>query len=136
MKKKYLIFLLIPLIAIISGCKNDQLTYKGDTNMNVYEYLLEGNQKYGSDKTQICKSTFKCEPQQIQEKVIIAPTWEVDIFSSHVNDIKHTSGPTGHGYNINELDINGKKVTHITSGIGACNILDATLALAVLLVKK
>lgn len=129
MKKKYLIFLLIPIIAIISGCKNDQLTDKGSTNMNIYEYLLEGNQKYGSDKTQICKSTFKCEPQQIQEKVIIAPTWEVDIFSSHVSNIEHISGPTGHGYNINELDINGKKITHITTGIGACNILDATLAL-------
>ena len=95
MKKKYLIFLLIPLIAIISGCKNEQLQIE-EQNMNIYEYLLEGNQKFGSDKTQICKSTFKCEPQQIQEKVIIAPTWEVDIFSSHVNDIKHISGPTGH----------------------------------------
>lgn len=97
--------------------------------MNIYDYLIAGNQKYGSDKSHICRSNFNCNLEQIQEKVIIAPTWKVNIFSSHVNSIEHISGPSGHGYKINELNINGKKVTYISTGIGACNILDATLAL-------
>ncbi len=110
------------------GCRNTPLE-RNKIDMKIYQYLLEGNQKYDSIKPQICRGNFKCEPEQIQEKVIIAPTWQVDIFSSHVNNIAHISGPTGRGYDISELEINGKKVTYISTGVGACNVLDATLAL-------
>ncbi|MDO4200445.1 MAG: phosphorylase [Clostridia bacterium] len=97
--------------------------------MNIYEYLVEGNKKYGSNKEHICKSNFRCNSCEIQEKVIIAPTWEVDIFKNHVDYIKQISGPTGHGYSIYELIFGDKKVTYIITGVGACNLMDAVLAL-------
>ena len=97
--------------------------------MDVYESLINGNKKYGSNKEHICESNFKCKSFEINEKVIIAPTWKVDIFSNHVDKIKHISGPTGHEYNIYELKIGSDKITYIITGVGACNIIDAVLAL-------
>lgn len=120
---------------LITGCSG-QGTDKQDignsslsSNVNVYDSLIAANEKYGSSKEQICKSNFKCEPSEISENVIIAPTWEVDIFKDHVDSIKHIAGPTGHRYDINELSIGDKKVTYITTGVGACNLMDAVLAL-------
>lgn len=98
-------------------------------NMNLYDSLIAANEKYGSNKENICKSNFKCAPNDISENVIIAPTWEVNIFKDHVNNIKHIAGPTGHGYDIYELSICDKKVTYIITGVGACNLIDAVLAL-------
>lgn len=105
-------------------------------NKKLYDYLICGNEKYGSKKEQICKSNFKCDPSKISENVIIAPTWEVDIFKNHVNNIKHIAGPTGHGYDIYELSIGNKKVTYIITGVGACNLMDAVLALRCTPCKK
>ncbi len=93
-----------------------------------YNFLLAAHQKYGSDERKICKASLKCEPEQIQENVIIAPTWEADVFSSHVDSISNVAPKTCRG-TINELCLNDKKVTFITTGIGACNVLDATLTL-------
>ena len=53
----------------------------------------------------------------------------MDIFKGHVDSIKHIAGPTGHGYDINELAIGDKKITYITTGVGACKLMDAVLAL-------
>lgn len=99
------------------------------SDTKVYENLIAANEKYGSNKDQICKSNFKCEPSEISENVVIAPTWEVDIFKNHVDNVRQIAGPTGHGYTIYELSIGNKKVTYITTGVGACNLMDAVLAL-------
>ena len=50
--------------------------------MDIYESLINGNKRYGSSKEHICQSNFRCKPFEINEKVIIAPTWKVDIFSN------------------------------------------------------
>ena len=97
--------------------------------MDIYESLINGNKRYGSNKDHICESNFKCKSFEINEKVIIAPTWKVDIFSNHVDNIQHISGPTGHGYNIYELKVGSNKITYIITGVGACNLIDAVLAL-------
>ena len=129
-------------IFLIATCGNQQIESKDirneclSGNLSVYDSLISGNKKYGSDRKQICKSNFKCEPSEIRENVIIAPTWRADIFSDYVDGIKHVSGPTGHGYDINELSIGNKKVTYITTGVGACNVLDAVLALGCTPCKK
>lgn len=108
--------------------ENEKNTFS-KVNNGVYDSLIAGNERFGAGKLQICKSNFKCDPCKIQEKVIIAPTWEADIFAGHVDDITHVSGPTGHGYNIYELSIGNKKATYIITGVGACNLMDAVLAL-------
>lgn len=97
--------------------------------VNIYDYLIAGNKKYGSNKEDICRSNFRCNPHEIRENVIIAPTWEEDIFKNHFDHIKQIAGPTGHGYNIYEFIIGDKKVTYIITGVGACNLMDAILAL-------
>ena len=102
----------------------------------VYNFLIEGNEKYGSNRDLICESTFDCSAKDINENVIIAPTWKVDIFEPYVDKINHISGPTGHGYVVNELVIGDQKITYISTGIGDSNILDATLALGCTSCKK
>lgn len=104
--------------------------------MNIYDYLIEGNENYGTDRDTICKSVFKCPKESIQEKVIIAPTWKVDIFKKHVEIIKQISGPTGHGYVVYDLVVNNTKITYISTGVGACKVLDAVLALGCTLCKE
>ncbi len=134
-KNKSLAFAVMILCFLFTmGCSNNNNQTSENTdsktnNINIYDNLIAANEKYGSKKEQICKSNFKCEPSEISEKVIIAPTWEVDIFTNHVDSIKHISGPTGHGYDINQLYIKDKKITYITTGVGACNLMDAVLAL-------
>lgn len=39
--------------------------------MDIYESLINGNKKYGSNKDHICESNFKCKSFEINEKVII-----------------------------------------------------------------
>ena len=40
--------------------------------MDIYESLINGNKRYGSNKDHICESNFKCKSFEINEKVIIA----------------------------------------------------------------
>ena len=114
---------------------NASIKYSGMIVM-IYNFLIGGNEKYDSNRDLICASTFDCSAKDINENVIIAPTWKVDIFKPYVDKINHISGPTGHGYVVNELVIGNKKITYISTGIGDSNILDATLALGCTSCKK
>ncbi len=38
--------------------------------MDIYESLINGNKRYGSNKDHICESNFKCKSSEINEKVI------------------------------------------------------------------
>ena len=38
--------------------------------MDIYESLINGNKRYGSNKDHICESNFKCKSFEINEKVI------------------------------------------------------------------
>lgn len=95
----------------MTGCSirqsMDKIPAKSDAK--IYDSLIAANEKYGSGKEQICKSNFKCDPSEISENVVIAPTWEPDIFKNHADDIKHIAGPTGHGYDIYEISANNGK---------------------------
>lgn len=97
--------------------------------MDIYESLINGNKRYGSNKEHICQSNLRCKPYEIQEKVIIAPTWEVNLFTSYSKSIKHISGSRKFDNYISEIDTLGKKITFITASPGASDILDTILAL-------
>jgi len=97
--------------------------------MDIYESLINGNKRYGSSKEHICQSNFRCKPFEINEKVIIAPTWEVSLFSSYSSAIRHISGSRKFDNYISEIDVFGKKITFITASPGASDILDTILAL-------
>ncbi len=96
---------------------------------SIYDHLIEGNKKYGSSKEQICESNFKCNASEIQEKVIIAPTWEVNLFSEHADSIKHVAGTRKFDNVVSEITIGNNKATFITTNVGACRVFDTVLAL-------
>ncbi len=114
-------------ILYFSGCQKENNKIKDDDK--VYETLVQRNENYGLKKEDTCKSIFKCDISKISETVILAPTWEPEIFKNHVSSINKISGPTGHGFTLYELTQNNQSVTYITIGIGACNLIDAVLAL-------
>lgn len=118
--------LIIPML--FTGCQNKEINKGGDTmNSQVFEAIIQGNEKYGNKRENTCNAVLKCDPSQISEKVILAPTWEPEIFKDHVDSINKISDPTGH--TVYELIQDGKSFTYIMSGIGACNIMDIILAL-------
>ena len=94
----------------------------------VFESLINSIAKIGASKVDICGANFNCEPSKIQKDVIIAPTWEVNIFKNHVDKIIEV-GNSGRGFSVYEIHIKDKKLTYVNTNIGACNILDATLSL-------
>lgn len=104
--------------------------------MNVYNYLISGNAKYGSNKEHICKSSFNCRTSDIQENVIVAPTWGVDLFSEHVDNIRCICECTDHKFSVSELTLGAEKVTYIKTGACASNVLDCVLALGCTLCKN
>lgn len=42
----------------------------------MYNFLIEGNRKYGTPKEMLCQSVLGCNNESIRENVIIAPWWE------------------------------------------------------------
>lgn len=96
---------------------------------SIYNHLIKGNQKYGSSEEEICKSNFKCSASEIQEKVIIAPTWEVNLFSEHTDSIKHIAGTRKFDNVVSEIIVGNNKATFITTNVGACRVFDTVLAL-------
>ena len=39
--------------------------YRLEKSMDIYESLINGNKKYGSNKEHICESNFKCKSFEI-----------------------------------------------------------------------
>jgi purine-nucleoside phosphorylase len=92
----------------------------------IYEYILDGNKKYGTNPIDIVRSSLGCEPEIIQKDVIIAPAWKPELFDNYTNDIKEIYDGI---YKIWNLSIKGKIITYILTGIGAPNVLEVVLAL-------
>lgn len=100
----------------------------------IYDWLLQGNERFGTKMHDICLNVLKCEPEQIHEHVIIAPWWQPDIFINFgaavdkAFDGEHTKVWNMH---ISEFDF-----TYIRTGIGAPVVGDTTLALGCTPCKK
>jgi hypothetical protein len=48
---------------------------------------MNGNEKFGIKKIDLCHSRLGCEPNDIGKNVILAPWWEPDMFRDSVEDI-------------------------------------------------
>jgi purine-nucleoside phosphorylase len=95
--------------------------------MTAYERILNGNKEFGTNKNDIVKGAFKCEPQMIEKNVIIAPVWRPEIFLDHVDKITQTVDGI---YKIWNISIKEQNITYIVTGIGAPVVMDAVLALS------
>jgi purine-nucleoside phosphorylase len=92
----------------------------------IYEYILNGNKHFGTSEVDICWATFNCEPDTIQENVIIAPVWKPELFIDCVENIISVVDKI---YKLWNLSIQNKEITYIVTGIGAPNVMEAVLAL-------
>jgi len=92
----------------------------------IYEYILNGNKKFGTNPIDIVRSSFQCEPEMIQNDVIIAPAWKPDLFADYIDGMNQVFDGIQKIWN---LSLKNKTVTYILTGIGAPNILEAVLAL-------
>jgi uridine phosphorylase len=100
---------------------------KNGGNMKMlYEYILNGNRKFGTNEIDICRVSFNCEPGIIQENVIIAPVWRPELFENCVDNITQVVDSI---YKLWNFSIKDKKITYILTGIGASNVMEAVLAL-------
>jgi purine-nucleoside phosphorylase len=93
----------------------------------IYEHILSANRKYGIGFIDIVKSYFNCEPDEINETVIIAPSWYPDIFANQVDSI--TQVLYNHHLKIWNVVIKDKAITYIVTGVGAPKVIETVLTL-------
>ena len=99
----------------------------------IYEYILNGNKKYGTNPIDMVRSSLNCEPEKIQENVIIAPVWKPELFDKYINNIELIHDGI---HKIWNLSLKNKNITYIITGIGAPNVLEPVLALGSTKCKK
>ena len=92
-----------------------------------YQFLLQGNQRFGSTPRHICLHELKCEPETINERVVIAPWWKPDLFTKF--GAKIDSASDGEHAQLWNVHMDKFDFTYIRTGIGAPLVADTTLAL-------
>lgn len=91
-------------------------------NNRLPEYFQLG--KYNITSDDIVRTILHCDPDAIQEKVVVTPIWQPDIFANHTDGI--TSVSKGVVY---QLEYNRQAISLIRSGIGAPLTGDVVLSL-------
>ena len=93
-----------------------------------YQFLIQGNQRFGQHPpNDICLHDLKCEPEKINERVVIAPWWKPDLFTKFGAEIDSASD--GEHVQIWNIHMEEFDFTYIRTGIGAPLVADTTLAL-------
>lgn len=101
--------------------------------MMLFEKILKKNENLGTKPSDIVKIFFNCEPEIIQKDVILAPSWQPDIFVDHVEAINAISEGVFKVWNIS---INKKNITYIRTGRGAPIFMESVLALGCTVCKN
>ena len=115
-------FLAIAL-GLLVGCQS--IDHK-DNDKAIFQTIVDAHKKYGASPKDWSLHAFQTE--QIQPYVIIAPTYSPKIFEPYVKKVTQIANGR---FPVFEIETNqGLKVSLIHVGVGACNILDAVLALA------
>jgi len=81
-------------------------------------------QKHNITPEDIVRCVLRCEPHNIQEKVIVTPAWPADLFASNIDEITEVSEET-----VYQLEYHKQSISLIRSGIGAPQTGDVILAL-------
>ncbi|MDF2674937.1 MAG: phosphorylase family protein [Clostridiales bacterium] len=100
----------------------------------IYDWLLQGNERFGTKPDDICINVFNCEPEQINEHVIVAPWWQPDVFINFGAEIDKTLDCENR--KIWNMNMGEFRFTYIRTGIGAPVIVDTALALGCTPCKK
>jgi len=86
----------------------------------IYEHILNANKRFGTDVTEIVHSVFHCEPEMIQNNVIIAPLWKPELFSGYSDCLTQNSDGI---FKMWTLSAAGFKIAYIVTGMG-CNCIE------------
>lgn len=117
-------------VVLLSGCQtNEHRKSNGtaaDDHKAVLQNLIESHKKYGASPKDWAQHEF--QTTQIQSCVIIAPRYSPKLFAPYVKKITKISEGRFPVYEIATKQ--GHKISFIRVGIGACNTMDAVLALA------
>ncbi len=102
----------------------------------IYQQLLAGIQRFGSNIDDVCKQVTGIERDYIQESVIIAPWWEPIVFDNFGNNCEFISDSDLASIKVWNIKMGNKHVTYIKTGIGAPVLTDVVLSLGLSLCRK
>ena len=92
----------------------------------IYENLLNGHKKFGTDICEVSSHKLKCDIPKIKETVILAPTMEVNFWENFNAEITTLYSKY---HTISNVKVDELEFTYITTGMGAPNLVDIVLAL-------
>jgi purine-nucleoside phosphorylase len=100
----------------------------------VFKHLLEENAKFGATPSDIVRLHFSCNPDEIDENVIIAPSWHPQIFPNFTENMVQIFD--NQHIKIWNISIDNKKITYFVTGAGAPKVIETVLALGCTPCKK
>lgn len=116
-------------VFFLSGCQTNE---RSESDNDVFQRLVESHKQYGASIQDWPKHEF--QTTQIQPYVIIAPRYSPKIFAPYVKSVTQVANGR---FPVFEIETNqGQKISFIRVGVGACNTIDAILALAGTSCKK
>ena len=95
-----------------------------------YQRLIDSMAAYGSTEEDICNLFIGVNNTDIQEKVIIAPWWEPELFNFGVS-VEFFSDSESSAIKVWNVNTSQGSFTYIKTGIGAPVLTDIVLALGV-----
>ncbi len=99
---------------------------------DVFQALVEAHKQYGA--TPETWPAHEFQTTQIQPDVIIAPTYSPKLFEPYVKSVSQIADGR---FPVFEIETKrGRKISFIHVGVGACNTLDAVLALSAIPCRK
>jgi purine-nucleoside phosphorylase len=99
----------------------------------IYENILNANKRFGTNSIDIVHSVFHCEPEMIQNNVIVAPLWRPELFSSSFSGMIQNLDGIFKIWTLSTADL---KITYVVTGMGASNVNDIVLSLGCTPCKK
>lgn len=114
----------------LAGCQHmergENIASDGTTDQAAFQAFVSAHKKYGATPQDWPMHEF--QTTQIQPDVILAPLYPPQTLAHHVRSIRQIANGR---FPVFEIETSsGRKVSFIRTGVGACNICDAVLALA------
>lgn len=106
---------------MLAGCQHFQTPHS-----EVYQAIVDAHKGYGATPTHWAEQEF--QTTQIQPCVILAPLYKPEHFAPYVKRVRKVASGR---FPVYELETwQDQRISFIQVGVGACNTLDAVLALS------
>lgn len=102
--------------------------------MNKAQEILQEAKKY-NHSTDLLKDIYGIDSKTKYDAVVLAPSWTARKIYKH-QEMKETCLVKHSCFSAYEVEVNGKKLAWIQSGMGACNMVDTAMCLGDSVVEK